>query len=111
MNIKRTLIAGALALTTAVSLAGVASAETPSQAHHPRQEQVLHRVQHQRRLVRQERREGELGRYQARRLLARDTRIAREDHRLARRNGGYITKVQQHRLNRQENHLRQRIPG
>ena len=111
MNIKRSLLAGALALTAAVSLAGVASAETPWQSHHPRQEEVLGRVQHQRHLIRQEVRRGELSRYESRRMLHRVNRIGREDHRDARLNGGYITRGEQHRLNRQENHVRGDIPG
>jgi hypothetical protein len=111
MNIKRTLLAGALALASAVSVAGVASAETPWQSHHPRQEEVLGRVQHQRHLVRQEYREGQLSRWREHRLLRRVNRIAREDHRFARVNSGYITPGEKHFMNRQENHVRGDIPG
>ena len=111
MTFKRTLLAGALALSAALTVAGAASAETVWQHRHPRQEQVLSRAAHERHLIRQERREGELGRYQSRRLLRHVNRVAVEDRRLAHRNGGYITKGEQHRLDLQEGRIRHRIPG
>jgi hypothetical protein len=92
-----------------VSSAGVASAETPWEQHHPRQDQVLDRTRIQERRITQERREGEINRFQAHRLRVADRRIAREDHRFARINGGYITKGQRRFLNRQENHVSHRI--
>ena len=111
MTIKRTLVAGLVALTAAVSLAGVASADPRQDANHPRQEQVLDRSAHQRHLIRKERREGELSRFREHRLLHRVNRVAREDRRFSRVNGGYITKGEQHRLNRQETRTRGVIPG
>ena len=111
MTIKRTILAGAVALSAAFTLAGAASADTVWQHRHPRQEQVLDRAAHQRHLIRKERREGELGRYESRRLLHRVNHMAREDHRFAHRNGGYITRFEQHRMNRQEMRSRHHIPG
>jgi hypothetical protein len=111
MNIKRSLIAGALALSAAVGIAGAASAEGHWDSRHPRQEQVLSRAEHQRHLIRRDERRGEIGRYESRRLLHRVNHVAREDHRLARANGGYITRSEKHDLNRQETRLRHQIPG
>jgi hypothetical protein len=111
MTIKRTLIAGAVALSAALTFAGAASAETTWQHRHPRQEQVLERARHERHLIRHERREGLVGRYEARRLLHRVNHVAREDHRLAFRHGGRITRGEQHRMDRQETQVRQHIPS
>jgi hypothetical protein len=111
MSIKRAALAACLTLAAAVSVAGAASADTRWEHRHPRQEQVLNRVDHQRREIRKERREGELGRYEARRLLMKDRHIAREDHRLSRHNGGYITRVQHRRLNHQEDQVRRALRG
>ena len=111
MNIKRTLVAGAVALSAALTFAGAASAQTTWQHRHPRQEQVLGRAQHERGLIRHERREGLIGRYEARRLLHRVNHVSREDHRLALRDGGRITKGEQHRMDRQETQVRHHIPS
>ena len=102
MTFKRNLLVAALGLA-AIAAAGSASAETRWEQHHPRQDQVLDRDAHLRHDVRVERREGDISRAQAHHMLRHDRQIAREDHRMARRNGGYITKAQQHRMNRQEN--------
>jgi hypothetical protein len=103
------IAAFAAAALTLAGVAGVASAETPWELHHPRQDQVLDRTQNQQHRITKERREGELTAGQAHRLRVADRRIAREDHRFARMNGGYITKGQQRFLNHQENHVSRRI--
>ena len=110
MKIKRTLFAVILG-TAAIAAAGGASAETRWEHHHPRQDQVLDRDAHLRREVRVERREGEISRGQAHRMLVADRAIAREDHRMAHINGGYITPGQQRHMNHQETRLAHRIPG
>ena len=71
----------------------------------------MDRVANQRHAIRNEVREGDLSRAQGRRLIANDNRIAREDHIIARANGGYITKREQRFLNRQENRNLRHIPG
>jgi hypothetical protein len=100
------VIAGALLLS-----ASAAYADTPWQARHPRQEEVLNRAHRELGRIHEERVEGDLTRGQAQRLRAADERVIREDHRMAYRNGGYITRGQQYRLNRQENHIGRHIPG
>jgi hypothetical protein len=110
MSLTRIALAGAAALTF-LGLAGAASAETTWEQHHPRQDQVLDRIQRQERRIAEARREDELGRWQAHRLWAHDRFIARQDHRFARINGGYITPGEQHYLNREEDGLGRHIPG
>jgi hypothetical protein len=109
MTLTKLALAGAAALTL-IGAAGAASAETPWETHHPRQDQVLDRVHNQERRIAEERREGELSRWQAHRMWAHDRFIARQDHRFARINGGYITRGEQHYLNREENGVGRHIP-
>jgi hypothetical protein len=111
MGLARTLSLSILSLVAGGLIAGSASAETPFQAHHPRQTEVLARDAHERAVIRAERREGELTRGRTRHLLAADHRIARQDHLLARANGGHITRHEQRFLNHEENRVGQRIPG
>jgi hypothetical protein len=110
MNLNRRLLAAALALA-AIAAAGTASADTRWEHAHPRQAQVLERDARLRHEIRAERREGGISRAKAHRLLVSDRGIAREDHRMARTDGGHITKAEQHRLNTRENHLARRVPS
>ena len=105
------LAAIAAVFATLGAIAPTASAETRWERHHPRQDQVLDRAAREQHRITQERREGELTSAQAHRLRLADRQIVREDHRLARANGGYITPAEQRRLNRQENRLGHHIPG
>jgi hypothetical protein len=107
----RTLTLSVLSLVASGLIATAASAETPFQAHHPRQAEVLKRDAHQRALIHEERREGDLSKAKARHLLAVDRRIAHRDHVLARAHGGHITRHEQRVLNHEESRVGQRIPG
>jgi hypothetical protein len=111
MTRKTPIVALALGLTLAAGLAGAASAETRWERNHPRQDQVLDRDAHLRGDIRHEYREGDLTRGQETRLLRKDREIAREDHVMARINGGYITKGEHRLMNRQETRLDRHIPG
>jgi len=111
MGLARTLSLSVLSLVAGGMIASAAAAETPWQAQHPRQHEVLARDAHQRAEVREERREGDLTRRQANRLLTADRRIDRQDHFLARANGGHITRHEQRFLNREETRVGRRIPG
>lgn len=111
MGLARTLSLSILSLVAGGMIASAAAAETPWQEHHQRQAEVLSRDAHQRAVIRTERREGELTRTQARHLEAADRRVDRQDHLLARANGGHITKHEQRFLNREENKVGRRIPG
>ncbi|HSV02717.1 MAG TPA: hypothetical protein VLI41_05880 [Phenylobacterium sp.] len=111
MNLKRTVLAatiGALACGAAVTSA---SAETRWEYNHPRQDQVLDRSQHQRAVIRHEEATGRISHRRAQVLLAKERRLAMTEHRMARRNGGYLTAAQQHRLVRQETRLGHKIRG
>jgi hypothetical protein len=107
----RTLTLTVLSLVASGMIATAASAETPFQANHPRQAEVLKRDAHQRAVIREERREGDLSRAKARHLLAVDRRIAHRDHVLSRANGGHISRHEQRVLNHEENGVGKRIPG
>lgn len=111
MGLARILSSSLIALVAGGMIAGAAAAETPWQAHHPRQAEVLGRDAHERAAIHAERREGDLTRGQARHLLAADRRIARQDHRLARANGGRITRHEKRFLNHEENRLGRHVPG
>jgi hypothetical protein len=110
MKFPRTLTAAILA-TAALSVAGAASADTRWEKNHPRQDQVLDRVSHQKARIRDERREGEISKAQAHRMLRHENQVAREDRVVARANGGFITKREQRHMDRQENQLGRHIPG
>ena len=111
MGPARTLSLSILSLLAGGLIATAASAETPFQAHHPRQAEVLARDAHERAVIHAERREGDLTRGQARHLLAADRRIAHRDHVLARAHGGHITRHEQRVLNHEENRVGRHIPG
>lgn len=71
--------------------------------HHPRRDQVLDRVQHQAHRIRDERKEGDITRGQARALRATDHSIALQQRADARANGGYITRAEQRTMNQELN--------
>jgi hypothetical protein len=70
---------------------------------------VLGRVARQEHRVTVERRDGELSMRQAHRLRREDNRIAMQDRRDAFVNRGYITRMQQRHLNREENGVSRQI--
>lgn len=93
----------------AVSSAGSAFAESAWDASHPRRDEVNDRLRHQDRRINQERREGEISHGQARQLHREDHRLRNEERRMAARDGGHLTRYDQHVLNRQENHVSRQI--
>ncbi len=91
-------------------LAPLAAAHAASfERAHPRRDQVNDRVQNLNQRIRSERRAGELSPARARRLHAQVHHTRMEQRAMARRNGGYITRAQQARLNRQQNAISRRI--
>jgi len=111
MELKRKVIMAAFGLLAAGMAASSAFSDTRFEANHPRQDQVLDRVAHQRQEVRHERREGDISSLKAHRLMVHENRIARQDHRFARHHGGAISRHEQMRLNHQENRTQRRIEG
>ncbi len=103
MNVKKNALLVVMGLVLAGSAGASAFADTPWQANHPRREEVNQRLANQNHRIREERRHGELSARQAHRLHAEDRSIRRQERRLARHDGGHITRAEQHRLNREEN--------
>jgi hypothetical protein len=102
-------------LVLAVSLAGTlaaasaASAETRWQADHPRRVEVNARLADQSRRIAVERRDGQMGPGRAMLIRAEDRRILRQERFDARRDHGHITRVEQRRLNHEENFVSRQI--
>lgn len=111
MGLARTLSIALASLVAGGMIASAAAAETPWQAHHPRQAEVLRRDAHQRAVIRAEGRAHVISHAKERRLLTADRRIDRQDHRLARVNGGRISRQEQRVLNHEENRVAGHIPG
>ncbi|MHB8409936.1 MAG: hypothetical protein ACYDHY_17940 [Acidiferrobacterales bacterium] len=99
-------------LALAALLAGIsvsAVADSAFERNHPRRDQVNDRLATQNHRITRQVREGELNRRQARHLRRGDRRVRREERRFARHHHGIISRAEQVRLNRQENHLSRRI--
>ena len=105
----RTVLTAVAATVSLACLTAPAMADTAWQAHHPRREQVNSRLGNQNARIHHEVREGEMSRAKAARLHRADHRIRMQERRMAARNHGHITKRQQARINREENHVSHRI--
>ena len=79
------------------------------QKNHPRRAELNHRLNNQDRRIHNKYKHGDISRRQAYHLIRRDHQIRKEERRMAYRNGGHLSRHQQHRLNRQENHMSRRI--
>lgn len=101
---KKQLIA-ALVLVFGVAAVGTVSA----QANKPRVREVNQRLKNQHRRVEQGEKNGALTQKQANHIERQDARINREKRRMMARDGGHLTKQDQRRLNRQENHVSNEI--
>jgi hypothetical protein len=77
--------------------------------NHPRRSEVNHRLNNQDRRIHQKVRNGDISRREAHNLHRQDHRIRKEERRMAYRHGGHITRHEQNRLNKQENHMSRRI--
>ena len=71
--------------------------------NHPRRDQVNDRLANQNRRIRQEVREGDLTRNQARALRTNDRSIRRQEVLFAKQDGGHITAAEQKALNQELN--------
>lgn len=107
--LRTSVVAASLSAALAVIAIAPAHADTAWQTHHPRREQVNNRLARQNQRIHQQVREGELTRSQAVRLHQADWRTRMAERRTARRNGGFITRRQQARLNRRETRISRRI--
>ena len=105
----RTVLTALAATVSLACLAAPAMADTPWQARHPRREEVNNRLANQHARIHQEVREGELSHGQAARLHRTDHRIRMQERHMAARHDGHITRREQARINREENHVSRRI--
>ncbi|MDE2181625.1 MAG: hypothetical protein KGJ78_01250 [Alphaproteobacteria bacterium] len=87
----------------ALGTISAASASTSWQDNHPRRAEVINRVHKQNMRITQEHHEGRLTVRQAMLLRAHDRTVFHQEQRDARFHDGHITKMQQHRLNRELN--------
>jgi hypothetical protein len=77
--------------------------------NHPRRSEVNHRLNNQDHRIHHKVGNGDMSRREAHNLHRQDHRIRKEERRMAYRHGGHITKHEQNRLNKQENHLSRKI--
>ena len=105
----RAVLTAVAATASLACLTVPAMADTPWQAQHPRRAEVNSRLSNQRGRIHQEVREGEMSHAQAARLHHADHRIRTQERRMAARHGGHLTRREQGRLNREENHVSRRI--
>ena len=105
----RTVLTAVAATVSLACLAAPAMADTSWQANHPRREEVNNRLGNQNARIHQEVREGEMSHGQAARLHRADHRLRTQERHMAARHGGHLTKHEQRRLNREENHVSHRI--
>jgi hypothetical protein len=108
-SIRSVLIAAVVAVTLGAVAAPALADDTQWQKDHPRREQVNNRLKNQNKRIRQERKEGEITKAQARQLHSEDHAIRREERTMASTNGGHITKAEQRALNQQENQVSKQV--
>ena len=108
-RVSQGVIALAIAGVFAIGIAGSAMADTPWQKAHPRREQVNNRLNWQNHRINKEYKEGEITQQQANQLHSQDHQIRQEERDMASQDGSHITKVDQHALDQQENHVSQEI--
>jgi hypothetical protein len=92
-----------------LGIANVSMAQDGFAKNHPRRAEVNQRLLNQDYRINHKLRNGDISRHQAYHMHQRDHQIRHEERRMAYRHGGHITKHEQYRLNRQENHMNRRI--
>lgn len=107
--IRTVLTAGVVAVTLGALAAPALADDTQWQKDHPRREQVNNRLKNQNKRIRQERKEGEITKAQARQLHGEDHAIRQEERTMASTNGGHVTRAEQKALNQQENQVSNQI--
>jgi hypothetical protein len=108
---NRSALLGTL-LIAFIASTGTAMAQdkdTKWEKHHPRREEVNNRLKNQDKRIKQEVKEGEITKAQAKDLHKEDKQIRQEERDMASQNGGHITKAEQKALNQQENTVSKEI--
>ncbi|HLJ39656.1 MAG TPA: hypothetical protein VKT54_14720 [Steroidobacteraceae bacterium] len=110
-SIRTGLISAIVAATLGALAAPALAADTDTkwQKNHPRREQVNNRLANQNKRIKQERKEGEINKAQAKQLHSEDHAIRQEERTMASTNGGHVTKAEQKSLNQQENQVSKQI--
>lgn len=107
-HLKSILLAATL--IGSVAMAGsAAAADTKWEKHHPRREQVNHRLDHQNQRIHQEVKAGDMPKTEARHLHKEDRMLRHEERRMAEHHDGHLTKGEQRKLNHQENAVSKEI--
>ncbi|HEY2348377.1 MAG TPA: hypothetical protein VGH64_05150 [Puia sp.] len=92
-----------------LGFANVSMAQDGFAKNHPRRSEVNQRLRNQDHRINHKMRKGDISRRQAYRMHRRDHQIRKDERRMAYHRGGHITRHEQNRLNRRENHLNRRI--
>lgn len=108
-HLTKSIVASAMLAMFAVASSGALAADTKSEKNHPRRDQVNDRLHHQNVRIKDEVKEGDMTRAQARKLHRKDRQIRREERAMASQNGGHISKSEQKVLNQQENTVSKQI--
>lgn len=109
MNSIRSVVIAAVVAVTLGAVAAPARADTQWQKDHPRREQVNNRLKNQNKRIKQERKEGEITKGQAKQMHGEDHALRQEERTMASTNGGHLTKAEQKSLNQQENQVSKQI--
>ena len=104
---KVALCAGAIA--GLVFSARMSFAQTAWQENHPRRTEVNGRLENQNDRIQKGAANGSLSPGEAARLHRQDRRIRRQERFYASEHGGHITKAEQNKINREENHVSSHI--
>jgi hypothetical protein len=100
-------IRSSIVFTAALMLGGMTvssfAADGDFNKDHPRRAEVNQRLNNQDKRINKEVKEGDMSKAKAARLHRKDRKIRKEERRMAAKDGGHITKVDQQKLNRQEN--------
>ena len=108
-NARRVLALIGIVGAFATAAGSTFAADTQWQKNHPRREQVNNRLANQNKRIKDEVKDGDMTKAQARKLHRKDRQIRQEERAMAGQNGGHITKQEQRTLNAQENAVSKQI--
>ncbi len=103
--VRSSLISGTCAFAILVGSQIASANDNPNRGKHPRREQVNRRAERQEDRTHRALENGKLTPEQAAKLNAQDEKIQAREEALASKHGGHLTKNEQKRLNRAENHV------
>jgi len=108
-SIRSVVLSAIVAVTLGALVTPALADETQWQKDHPRRTEVNKRLANQNARIKQERKEGEINKAQARQLHSEDHAIRQEERTMASTNGGHITRAEKKSLNQQENQVSKQI--